>query len=132
MGVKKYPHIKKALELKELRGNKKKTEFSKALKISYNTYLRYETGERDMPDGLMELARRVAIESGDLSGHSTPMVEETAAAYRQGLEIEGKPLTPREINELKMLRWLEEKHPERRQRISDQLTEIFIAAKAES
>ncbi len=57
MGKKDFSYKEKGEVLNKLRGVMSKQDFSASLKIPYRTYLRYETGERDVPDGLIDLAR---------------------------------------------------------------------------
>ena len=44
-------------ELRQLRGNLKKTIFAKMLGVDYQTYLRYESGKREPKEPVMKLAR---------------------------------------------------------------------------
>lgn len=52
----KYKYAEFGNQLKKLRGKKKKTVFSKMLRVPYNTYLRYEKGTRKPPAGIILLA----------------------------------------------------------------------------
>jgi transcriptional regulator with XRE-family HTH domain len=69
----------------------------------------------------------------ETEGHSIEGIETQATALRN----EGKPdrqgldLSRREQNEINMLRWLEEKTPEYRQDISEEIIEMYIRAQRE-
>ena len=53
-------------------------------------------------------------------------VNESTATFVPGLQFDGAPLTKREKNELSILRYLEKNRSDLRQRISDEMLEIYI------
>jgi len=57
--------------------------------------------------------------------HDPPTVRDPAANYGSG---ETTTLTKQEKNELTMLRYLAEHHPQYRQRLADEIQEIYILA----
>lgn len=54
--TKKYPYAELGLKLKNYRGSLTKKAYSDLLGVAYRTYIRYEKGERKLPDGLLNLA----------------------------------------------------------------------------
>ncbi|MDM8551914.1 helix-turn-helix transcriptional regulator [Desulfobacterales bacterium HSG2] len=70
MDNKNYPHRKLGNKLKELRGSDSKTDFAKKLGVALRTYLRYEKGERKVPDGLFKLAQMIRQSENDNTEHN--------------------------------------------------------------
>ena len=60
-----------------------------------------------------------------------PTVQEEFGTFVPGVRFDNAPLSKREKNELSILRWLEANKPIYRQRISDEITEIYILATTE-
>lgn len=54
------------------------------------------------------------------------IVKESTASFIPGLHFDGLPLSHQEKNELSILRWLEKNKPEIRQRIADEIVEMYI------
>jgi len=78
--IKKYPFDSFGNELKKLRGNLNKKIFAKEIGVHYQTYLRYEKGERRVPDGILKLARMLYNKDKP----SIPQAADPAASYQVG------------------------------------------------
>jgi hypothetical protein len=60
MAKKSFPYRETGEKLKKLRGDISKTVYAKKLGIPYQTYLRYETGERETPARFLDQARMLS------------------------------------------------------------------------
>ncbi len=87
MGINPFPYFEKGQKLRELRGNKKKKEFADLLETPYRTYLRYETGEREVPDGLLKLARMIGQGYAEAPDGHTDSVVGSVGLDKETLQV---------------------------------------------
>lgn len=70
------------------------------------------------------------LKTGDPPERAAPLfqIREQQPDFIPGLQYDGAPLTRREQNEITIMRWLDQHHPDIRNRLSDEIVEMFRLA----